>query len=158
MARSPPIASRRTAARAGRRCRPAGERVGGQPPAPRSGSPAARARSGSGCRRGRPCRSDLRRTRAAQPLDRAVLRAGGDAQALGAVQRRHLDGRAEQQHLQTILRKEGYANPYEALKELTRKNEKITQQSISEFIDGLEVSDEVKTRLKSITPFTYVGG
>jgi adenylosuccinate lyase len=60
--------------------------------------------------------------------------------------------------IQTILRKEGYPNPYEALKTLTRKNEKITQQSMSDFIDGLAVSDEVKKRLRSITPFTYVGG
>jgi adenylosuccinate lyase len=60
--------------------------------------------------------------------------------------------------IQTLLRKEGYPNPYEALKDLTRKNEKITQKSISEFIDGLAISDELKTRLKAITPFTYVGG
>jgi adenylosuccinate lyase len=60
--------------------------------------------------------------------------------------------------IQTILRKEGYPNPYEALKTLTRKNEKITQQSMSDFIDGLAVRDEVKNRLRSITPFTYVGG
>ena len=60
--------------------------------------------------------------------------------------------------VQTILRKEGYPNPYEALKALTRKNEKITQQSMTDFIDSLAVNDEVKKRLKSITPFTYVGG
>lgn len=60
--------------------------------------------------------------------------------------------------IQTILRKEGYPNPYEALKTLTRKNEKITQQSISSFIDGLTISDALKEHLKSITPFTYVGG
>ena len=60
--------------------------------------------------------------------------------------------------IQTILRKEGYPNPYEALKDLTRKNEKITQKSIEEFIDGLSISDALKTRLKAITPFTYVGG
>jgi adenylosuccinate lyase len=60
--------------------------------------------------------------------------------------------------IQTLLRKEGYPNPYEALKDLTRKNEKITQKSISEFIDGLAISDELKMRLKAITPFTYVGG
>jgi adenylosuccinate lyase len=59
--------------------------------------------------------------------------------------------------IQTILRKEGYPNPYEALKALTRKNEKITQQSIADFIDGLGVNDEIKKSLKSITPFTYVG-
>ncbi|HZY82105.1 MAG TPA: adenylosuccinate lyase [Cyclobacteriaceae bacterium] len=59
--------------------------------------------------------------------------------------------------IQTILRKEGHPNPYEALKDLTRKNEKITQQSISSFIESLEVSKEIKDRLKSITPFNYTG-
>jgi adenylosuccinate lyase len=59
--------------------------------------------------------------------------------------------------IQTILRKEGYANPYEALKELTRNNEKITASSISAFIDGLAVKDAVKNKLKAITPFTYTG-
>lgn len=59
--------------------------------------------------------------------------------------------------IQTVLRKEGYPNPYEALKELTRKNEKITQQSFISFIDGLDVTDELKGRLKEITPFTYTG-
>jgi adenylosuccinate lyase len=59
--------------------------------------------------------------------------------------------------LQTILRKEGYPNPYEALKELTRTNEKITQQSISTFIDGLKISDALKQRLRGITPFNYTG-
>lgn len=59
--------------------------------------------------------------------------------------------------IQTILRKEGYPNPYEALKALTRKNERITRQSIALFIDGLEVSDDLKTRLKAISPFNYVG-
>ena len=59
--------------------------------------------------------------------------------------------------IQTVLRKEGYPNPYEALKMLTRKNEKITRQSLSGFIDGLQVSDEVKKKLKAITPFNYTG-
>lgn len=59
--------------------------------------------------------------------------------------------------IQTILRKENYPNPYEALKDLTRKNEKITQQSIAEFIDGLNVKPELKKKLKEITPFTYTG-
>jgi adenylosuccinate lyase len=59
--------------------------------------------------------------------------------------------------LQTILRKEGYPNPYEALKDLTRKNEKITRQTLSDFIDGLKVNDEVKKRLKGVTPFNYTG-
>jgi adenylosuccinate lyase len=59
--------------------------------------------------------------------------------------------------IQTVLRKEGYANPYEALKSLTRKNEKITQQTLSDFIDSLSVSQELKIKLKSITPFNYTG-
>jgi adenylosuccinate lyase len=59
--------------------------------------------------------------------------------------------------IQTILRKEGYPNPYEALKDLTRKNEKITQQSIANFIDGLKVNDNLKRKLKEITPFNYTG-
>ncbi len=59
--------------------------------------------------------------------------------------------------IQTILRKEGYPNPYEALKDLTRKNEKITQQSLTTFIDGLAIKEDLKERLKRITPFNYVG-
>jgi adenylosuccinate lyase len=59
--------------------------------------------------------------------------------------------------IQTILRKEGYPNPYEALKDLTRKNEKITRESLSSFIDSLEVKETIKTKLKSITPFNYTG-
>jgi len=59
--------------------------------------------------------------------------------------------------IQTILRKEGYPNPYEALKELTRKNEKIGQKEFEEFIDGLKISSDLKARLKGITPFTYTG-
>jgi adenylosuccinate lyase len=59
--------------------------------------------------------------------------------------------------IQTILRKEGYPNPYEALKELTRKNEKITKESFTTFIEGLKISDVLKEKLKEITPFTYTG-
>ncbi|MBX2940760.1 MAG: adenylosuccinate lyase [Cyclobacteriaceae bacterium] len=59
--------------------------------------------------------------------------------------------------IQTILRKEGYPNPYEALKDLTRKNSKITKDSIHTFVESLEVKQEVKERLKSITPFNYTG-
>jgi adenylosuccinate lyase len=59
--------------------------------------------------------------------------------------------------IQTILRKEGYPNPYEALKALTRKNEKITKESIGIFIDGLTVKPAVKEKLKTITPFNYTG-
>lgn len=59
--------------------------------------------------------------------------------------------------IQTILRKEGYPNPYEALKGLTRKNEKITKEGIAQFIESLMVSKDVKDKLKSITPFNYTG-
>lgn len=59
--------------------------------------------------------------------------------------------------IQTILRREAYPNPYEALKGLTRTNEKINQTSIANFIDTLEVSDTIKTELKAITPSNYTG-
>jgi len=59
--------------------------------------------------------------------------------------------------IQTILRREAYPNPYEALKGLTRTNEAITQTSIANFIDTLEVSDAIKTELKAITPSNYTG-
>ncbi|MBE6333322.1 MAG: adenylosuccinate lyase [Odoribacter sp.] len=59
--------------------------------------------------------------------------------------------------IQTILRREAYPNPYEALKALTRTNTHVTQQSIAEFIDTLEVSDSLKNQLKEITPSNYTG-
>ncbi len=59
--------------------------------------------------------------------------------------------------IQTILRREGYPKPYEALKALTRTNAGITEQSIQEFIDTLQVSDAVKAELKAITPHNYTG-
>lgn len=59
--------------------------------------------------------------------------------------------------IQTILRREGYPNPYEALKGLTRTNEAITQQSIANFIETLDVSDAIKAELKAITPSNYTG-
>lgn len=59
--------------------------------------------------------------------------------------------------IQTILRREGYPNPYEALKELTRTNEAITEESIKNFILKLNISDEVKNELKKIRPQTYTG-
>jgi adenylosuccinate lyase len=59
--------------------------------------------------------------------------------------------------IQTILRREGYENPYEALKELTRTNDKITHTSIKEFIETLDVSNGVKEELKQITPYNYTG-
>jgi len=59
--------------------------------------------------------------------------------------------------IQTILRKEGYPKPYEALKALTRTNGIIDQPKLSHFIDTLKISDELKVYLKSITPFNYTG-
>lgn len=59
--------------------------------------------------------------------------------------------------IQTILRREAYPNPYEALKELTRVNERITQESIATFIDTLDVSEAIKGELKAITPDNYTG-
>ena len=59
--------------------------------------------------------------------------------------------------IQTILRREGYPNPYEALKGLTRTNEKITQKSIAHFIDTLDISENIKKELKAITPSNYTG-
>jgi len=59
--------------------------------------------------------------------------------------------------IQTILRREGYPNPYETLKGLTRTDEKIAQKSIADFIDTLEVSNEIKEELKKITPANYTG-
>ncbi len=59
--------------------------------------------------------------------------------------------------IQTVLRREAYPNPYEALKELTRTNEKITSETMAQFIDGLNISEELKTELKNISPFNYTG-
>ncbi len=59
--------------------------------------------------------------------------------------------------IQTILRREAYPNPYEALKALTRTNETITAKSMADFIDGLDVSDTIKQELKQITPQNYTG-
>jgi len=59
--------------------------------------------------------------------------------------------------IQTILRREGYPNPYEALKGLTRTNTGITEESISGFIETLNVSEEVKIELKSVSPSNYTG-
>ena len=59
--------------------------------------------------------------------------------------------------IQTILRREAYPHPYEALKALTRTNSAITAESISQFIDGLDVSESVKAELRSITPHSYTG-
>jgi len=59
--------------------------------------------------------------------------------------------------IQTILRREGYPNPYEALKGLTRTNEKITKKSLANFIDNLMISEEIKSELKAISPSNYTG-
>ncbi|MCC5918761.1 MAG: adenylosuccinate lyase [Cryomorphaceae bacterium] len=58
---------------------------------------------------------------------------------------------------QTILRREGYPKPYEALKELTRTNQTVTEESMKTFVAGLNVSEEIKTEILAITPFNYVG-
>ncbi|MEQ8532757.1 MAG: lyase family protein, partial [Imperialibacter sp.] len=59
--------------------------------------------------------------------------------------------------IQTVLRREGFANPYETLKALTRTNTKITRESISTFIDKLEVSEDIKKELRLISPFSFTG-
>ena len=59
--------------------------------------------------------------------------------------------------LQTILRREGYPQPYEALKSLTRGKGVLTQEDIHTFIDGLDIETEVKEQMKAITPFNYTG-
>jgi adenylosuccinate lyase len=59
--------------------------------------------------------------------------------------------------VQTILRREGYPKPYEALRDLTRTNEAITAETLARFIDGLDVGPDVKAELKRITPETYTG-
>ena len=59
--------------------------------------------------------------------------------------------------IQTILRREAYPNPYETLKALTRTNEKLTGEKIKNFIETLEVSEDVKEELRAITPSTYTG-
>jgi adenylosuccinate lyase len=59
--------------------------------------------------------------------------------------------------IQTILRRESYPNPYEALKGLTRTNEAITKESMANFIETLNVAEEIKNELKAITPQNYTG-
>ena len=59
--------------------------------------------------------------------------------------------------IQTVLRREGYPEPYEALKGLTRTNARIDRDSIFEFIEGLDISTEVKEELKMINPSNYTG-
>ncbi|MCH7784962.1 MAG: adenylosuccinate lyase, partial [Bacteroidetes bacterium] len=59
--------------------------------------------------------------------------------------------------IQSILRREGYPNAYEALKDLTRTNDKITTQSITDFIERLDISENIKVEMRSITPSNYTG-
>ncbi len=59
--------------------------------------------------------------------------------------------------IQTILRREGYPNPYEALKELTRTNQNVNAQTIAEFVEGLQVNKDIKEEIKRITPLNYTG-
>lgn len=59
--------------------------------------------------------------------------------------------------IQTILRREGYPNPYEALKKLTRINSEINKKTIHEFIDSLEIENKIKNELKEISPSNYTG-
>ena len=59
--------------------------------------------------------------------------------------------------IQTILRRDNYPNPYEALKNLTRTNEKINKRSISDFIETLEVPESIKNELRGLTPQNYTG-
>jgi len=59
--------------------------------------------------------------------------------------------------IQTILRREGYPHPYEALKALTRTNERMTEETIHRFVETLNVSESVKQELRAITPWNYTG-
>jgi adenylosuccinate lyase len=59
--------------------------------------------------------------------------------------------------IQTILRRENYPNPYESLKELTRTNKKITRETMSAFIETLQVSETIKEELHKVSPETYTG-
>ncbi|HRR62830.1 MAG TPA: adenylosuccinate lyase, partial [Paludibacteraceae bacterium] len=59
--------------------------------------------------------------------------------------------------IQTILRREGYPEPYEALKSLARTNQPITKKTIHDFIENLDVNENVKEELHKITPFNYTG-
>lgn len=59
--------------------------------------------------------------------------------------------------IQTILRSVGYPNPYEALKQLTRTNEHVTEQTIETFVEGLDVDENVKVRIRAVTPSNYTG-
>ncbi len=59
--------------------------------------------------------------------------------------------------IQTVLRREGFEKPYEALKGLTRTHDKVTKESVHEFIESLEISEKLKEELKTISPSNYLG-
>ena len=59
--------------------------------------------------------------------------------------------------IQTVLRREGLENPYEKLKQLTRNNTQIKKNDLLEFIENLNISNKLKSELKQITPFNYIG-
>ena len=59
--------------------------------------------------------------------------------------------------IQTILRRESYPNPYETLKQLTRKSTHVTRETLMDFIDNLNVSESVKDELRALSPTTYLG-
>ena len=59
--------------------------------------------------------------------------------------------------IQTVLRRENYPQPYEALKDLTRGNNKIDKKAMHQFVDGLKIGNEIKKELKKITPHNYTG-
>ena len=99
------------------------------------------------------------------PMGHALIAFSATLKGLGKLLLREETLAADLEHnwavcaeaIQTILRREAYPHPYEALKALTRTNAAITEQSISEFIDTLEVSDEIKAELHKITPHNYTG-
>lgn len=99
------------------------------------------------------------------PLAHTYLAIGSLAKGIGKLQLNQaaIDGDLNEnwavvaEAIQTILRKEGYPNPYEALKDLTRKNEKVTKESMHSFIETLNISAQLKDKLKRISPFNYTG-
>ncbi|WP_210490769.1 adenylosuccinate lyase [Rufibacter aurantiacus] len=99
------------------------------------------------------------------PVSHSLLALKSLEKGIGKLQlnREALDNHLEEnwavvaEAIQTVLRREGYPAPYEALKALTRTNTKITESSIKDFIDTLDVSNEIKAELRLITPFTFTG-
>ena len=99
------------------------------------------------------------------PFSHVLIAAQSTAKGLGklVLNRKQIDADLERnwavvaEAIQTILRREGYPKPYEALKGLTRTNSTITQETLAEFIDSLSISDELKNQLKAISPYNYTG-